>query len=191
MLSGMPATNRLASEHGFSLPELLVAIALGLIVAAGGATLLMIAVQSQPRAGDRSAQIQQGRTMIESISREVREGQTIYNPTPSGFEVLTYVHSATCGGAAASSAILCRVAYACDTDSCTRTERDADGTGTGTSRVVAEEITGPNVFTYQGDAANPGYVGITLAFPDEDGAEAVTLADGAELRNHVDLVSGA
>jgi prepilin-type N-terminal cleavage/methylation domain-containing protein len=190
MLSTVSGPDRFASEHGYSLPELLVAIAIGLIVAAGGATLLMIAMESQPRAGDRSSQIQQGRTMIESISREVREGQTVFNPTASGFEVLTYVHSASCGGGAGSSAILCRVAYACDADSCTRTEREADGTGTGTPSLVAEGITGPNVFSYQGDSSNPGYVGITLVFPDEEGGEALTLADGAELRNHVELTSG-
>ena len=180
-------TGRLSSESGYSLPELLVAIAVGLIVAAGGATLLIISVQSQPRSGDRAADVQQGRTMIDAISREVRQGQTVFNPTPSGFEVLAYVSRESCGGGPGAASILCRVRYSCGSTSCTRTERNPDGSGTASPRIVVEGISGPNVFTYQGPATDPTYVGIDLVFPDGGGEEAVTLADGVELRNHVEL----
>lgn len=181
-------TDRLAAESGYSLPELLVAIAVALIIAAGGAMLVTIAAQSQPRAGDRAADVQRGRAMVEAVSREVRQGQTVFNPTASGFEVLTYVDATSCG-AGGSGSILCRVSYACGSTSCTRTERNPDGTGAGSSRIVVDGISGPNVFTYQGGAADPTYVGINLVFPDEVGEEAVTLTDGVELRNHVELAA--
>jgi prepilin-type N-terminal cleavage/methylation domain-containing protein len=177
----------LASDAGYSLPELLVAITIALIVAAGGATLLMIAMESQPRAGDRSSQIQQGRTMIESITRELRQGETVFNATASGFQILTYVHATSCGGAAGPTARLCRVTYSCTTDSCTRTERSADGSGSAAPVRVVDGVTGPSVFTYQGPLANPTYIGVNLVFADEEGEETVTLADGAELRNYVEL----
>ena len=184
-----PGADRFTAESGYSLPELLVAIAIALIVAAGGAMLVTIAVQSQPRAGDRAADVQQGRTMIDAISREVRQGQTVFNPTPSGFEVLGYVGRESCGGGPGAASILCRVSYSCGSTSCTRTERNPDGSGTAGPRVVVEGISGPNVFTYQGPATDPTYVGINLVFPDEAGEEAVTLADGVELRNHVELAA--
>jgi len=99
----------LGSERGFSLPELLVAVVIALIIAGAGMTLVSMAVRAQPKVSERAAQIQQGRTMLESVGRELRQGESVSNPTPSGLSVLTYVDSVSCGGAAGSPAILCRV----------------------------------------------------------------------------------
>jgi prepilin-type N-terminal cleavage/methylation domain-containing protein len=174
----------LGSERGFTLPELLVAITIALIIAGAGMTLVSMAVRAQPRVSERAAQIQQGRTMLETVGRELRQGESVSNPTPSGLSVLTYVDSASCGGAAGSPAILCRVDYACGATSCTRTERNPDGSGAAPSEVVVRGITGPNVFSYQGLIGDPSYVGLRLVFPREDGEEGVTFEGGAALRNH-------
>jgi prepilin-type N-terminal cleavage/methylation domain-containing protein len=174
----------LGSERGFSLPELLVAIVVALIIAGAGMTLVSMAVRTQPKVSERAAQIQQGRTMLESVGRELRQGKAVTSPTPSGLSVLTYVDSVSCGGAAGSPAILCRVDYACGTTSCTRTERNPDGSGAAPAEFVVRGITGPNVFSYQGASGDPSYVWARLVFPREDGEEGVTFEGGAALRNH-------
>jgi prepilin-type N-terminal cleavage/methylation domain-containing protein len=181
---GARVADRLRSDRGFTIPELLVAALIGLIVAGAAMTLLVTMVRSQPSVSERAAQVQQGRTMLEVLSRELRQGESVLSPTASGLTVLTYVNSAICGGAHASTAILCRVTYACNATSCTRTERNADGSGTASPVQVVREITGPNVFSYQGTAGDPSYVGIRLVFPADDGSEAITLDGGAALRNY-------
>ena len=173
-----------ADERGYSLPELIVATMVALIVAAAGMTVVMIAVRSEPKVSERAAQIQQGRTMIERISRELRQGESVSSPSASGLTMLTYVASASCGGAPSSTAILCRVTYACGSTGCTRTERNPNGSGSAPSEQVVSGILGPSVFSYQPSASAPEYVGLALSYPGEDGEETVTLADGVALRNY-------
>lgn len=177
---------RLAGESGFTLPELLVALTIGLLVAAGAATMLMVAVKAQPRTSERAAQIQQGRVMLETLTRELRQGETVSNASASGLQILTYVHTSACGsGTAGGEARMCLVIYSCADGSCVRTERDPDGSGTAPPRTVVAGISDPAVFSYQG-GADATYVGVRLVFPQDDGEEAVTLSDGAALRNFFD-----
>jgi hypothetical protein len=145
-------------------------------------------VRTQPQVSERAAQIQQGRTMLETVGRELRQGESVSNPTPTGLSVLTYVNSVGCGGAPGSPAILCRVDYACGATSCTRTELNPDGSGAAPAEAVVRGITGPNVFSYQGASGDPSYVWARLVFPREDGEEGVTFDGGAALRNHVATV---
>lgn len=182
---------RLADARGYSLPELLVAMVIGLIVSAAGATMVIVALQTQPRASERAAQIQQGRVMLESITRELRQGQSIVGLSASGLEVLTYVPVASCGAPAVGDARLCRVSYTCDAATCTRIERDADGGGTPRTHLMVSGISGPGVFSFQGDPTDPAFVGVRLVFPQEGGEESVTLEDGAALRNYFDSEAGA
>lgn len=177
------AGDPLRDERAFTFPELIVAAMIALIVAGAGMTLLITMVHSQPKVSERAGQIQQGRTMLESLSRELRQGESLFSPTASSLSVLTYVDSAVCGGASASTAMLCRVTYACGSTSCTRTEQNPDGTGSAAAEEVVRGITGPEIFSYQG-SSDPSYVGIRLIFPADDGEEAITLDGGAALRNH-------
>lgn len=168
-----PATSRLGNEDGFSLPELLVAAMIGLIVAAGGMTFVTTMLKAQPRVTDRAAQIQQGRIMLERVSRELREGDTVENTTAAGLRVHTLAEG--------------WVNYACTAAACTRTPEG------GTPVVVVQGISDANVFCYapwSGEtgcsattATDPSYVALRLVFPGEDGGEAVTLDDGIALRN--------
>jgi hypothetical protein len=169
------------------MPELLVACAIAVMTAATGMALLSIAARTQPGINDRAAQIQQGRAMIERMAQELRQGESIFNPTSSSFDVLTLVNSETCGGVPAPSGMPCRVTYSCTSTACSRTERDPDGGGTSPPKQLVEGIMGPAVFTFSPvGATDPTYVTVTLSFRDDDGAETVTLRDGVALRNHID-----
>lgn len=181
-----PGDHSVADSAGFTLIELLVAITIALVVTAAAATVLVAALNKQPRIAERAARIQQGRAMVESITRELRQGESVLTATASNLELLAYVPGSACG----AGSEVCRVSYSCDAWSCSRTERAADGSGTDPAREVVSGISGPNVFSYAGTVGDPSYVAVELVFPQADGQEAVTLADGAALRNHTDLTEG-
>jgi prepilin-type N-terminal cleavage/methylation domain-containing protein len=182
----------LRRQNGYTLPELLVGLTIGLIIAAAGSTVVVMAVQSQPRTTERAGQIQQGRVMMETLTRELRQGESVLAASNSQLQILTYVSASSCGSGAAGSAKLCRVTYSCGSTSCTRTEIGASGTGASTTETVAAGITGPNVFfPGQTPPADPTYVDVRLVYPQDDGAEAVTLDDGAALRNYFDATGEA
>jgi prepilin-type N-terminal cleavage/methylation domain-containing protein len=190
-MTGAKTGRRLAQEDGFTLPELLIATVIALLVAAGGMMILQIAVRTQPQISERAAQIQQGRVMMEALSRELRQGESITTATPTELELITFVNSQTCGGPSAQNSIICRVSYSCEGGACTRSEHD--GAGGGSSRQVVDGLLSQNVFCYQPHrdqsscpepGETPSYVAIELAFPGDDGAETVTLRDGVALRNH-------
>ena len=176
----------ISEERGFTLPELLVGMVVCLIVAGGAMTVVQMAVKAQPRISDRANQVQQGRTMIERLSRELRMGETVTGASSTGLTILTYVDQETCGGLAATSANFCRVIYACSADECTRTIRNPDGTGSAPARVAVSGITGPNIFTFSPSATSPSYVGMKLEYPAGNGDDAITLDDGVSLRNYLD-----
>lgn len=182
-----------AEESGFTFPELIVAMTIGLIVIGGGMLVLQVAATQQPRASERSARIQQARTLIERVSRELRQGATVQGATATSLTVQTFVNTDVCGGATSAIAISCRITYACASGSCTRSVETDSGPSTS---VVAEGILAPEIFSYcEGvgasgvcdlpAATDPTYVGIELGYPREDGGEAITLADGVALRNYL------
>jgi type IV pilus assembly protein PilW len=173
-----------AEERGFTLPELLVATLLGLLVVGAAVTAFTGAIQSQPRINSQAAAIQQARTTMEQITRELRQGSSVPSASSSQLSIITYVHSATCGGGASSTSISCRVTYSCSGATCTRTEAKPDGTSPGPAVQVVSGLSSGNVFAYTAPTSTaPAYVGVTLAFPAKDGSDAITLADGAALRN--------
>lgn len=177
---------RFSDESGFTLAELLVASVIGIATVATGMTLITMAAQTQPQLSERAAQIEKGRVMMERIAQELRQGESIFNATSSGFQVLTLVSSETCGGVPAPSGMPCRVTYSCTASVCTRTERNPDGGGTAPAEQLVDGIMGPAVFSFSPSAANPDYVTISLSFPADDGTEAVTLRDGVALRNYLE-----
>jgi hypothetical protein len=177
----------LRDDSAFALPEMLVAIMIGLTVAATAGMVLITVVRSQPAITERAGQVQQGRTMVETIGRELRQGESLLAASASGLTLLTYVPTTACGVGTTGAARLCRVTYTCGSQSCTRTERNPDGTGNAPARQVVRGISGPAVFTFQPTASiDAQFVGIQLVFPQEDGQEAVTVSDGVALRNHAD-----
>jgi prepilin-type N-terminal cleavage/methylation domain-containing protein len=171
-------------ERGFTLPELLVATVLGLMVIGAAAMAFTSAVRNQPALTQRANQIQQARTTMERMTREIRQGSTVpTTPTTSQLTLITYVHSASCGGGAATTAIQCRVTYTCTAGRCTRIERNPNGSGSAPPVTVVTGLSSNSVFSYQPSAAAPTYASVTLAFPSRSGANGVTLTGGAAFRN--------
>jgi prepilin-type N-terminal cleavage/methylation domain-containing protein len=174
---------RLAGDDGFTLPELLVATTIGLMVMGAGVMMFTAAIGSQPKQSARLAKVQQARTTSESIVRELRQGLGTPTATGSQLSILTYVRKAACGSASAGAAIPCRVTYTCTAGTCTRVEAQPNGTAPGSATTVVSGLSNGTVFTYSPSAAAPRWVGITLQFPTEGGEDAITVEDGAALRN--------
>jgi prepilin-type N-terminal cleavage/methylation domain-containing protein len=178
------ATTLRQEERGFTLIELLIATALGLVVIGGAFTVFASGVHSEPRNASKAAALEEARVTVDRITRELRQGIEISSsplPTSSRLAIITYVKAATCGGAAASTSIPCRVTYSCSGEICTRTVAKPDGSEPGAAVRVAEGLVGPQVFSYSPSTTEPTYVGVSLSFSDE--GEPVTLEDGAALRN--------
>jgi prepilin-type N-terminal cleavage/methylation domain-containing protein len=175
------------AEAGFTLVELLVASAMGVVVMGAVASLLISAVKDQPRISKRAQNVSTARWVLERLTREIRNGVAVSSEkaTPSEVSFRTYVRNATCAGGTASSsapAIECQVTYNCTTNSCTRTQA-APGVYTGTARPIFTGINNSSVFTYTPSASEPTYIRITLHFPNPDGTGDLTISDGASLRN--------
>jgi prepilin-type N-terminal cleavage/methylation domain-containing protein len=172
-------------ERGFTLIELLIATSLGLVVIGGALTMFVGAIHSQPRDTSKIAAMQQARTTVDRITRELRQGLEVVPsaPTPSASQlaIVTYIKQATCGGAAASTSIPCRVTYTCSGTTCTRVVAQPNGSAPGPSVTVASGLSSTNVFSYSPSAADPGYVGVSFALTGS--GQPFTLADGVTLRN--------
>jgi type II secretory pathway pseudopilin PulG len=182
------------SEEGWTLVEMLVAASLGLLIVGAALSMFVGGLQSQPRAAAQSAGVTQAQTAIERMTRELRQGSAVVTATSTQIAVITYVDDATCGGAAGSTAISCRVTYACSGGACSRTVAQPNGSAPGAARTVVSGMSSSNVFAYvpnaggssscaAAGAATPTYVCVTLAFPDNGGRNAITLSDGVGLRN--------
>ena len=184
-----PSAKRcLAAEDGFSLPELLIGAVLGLLLIGAAASLFTSGIRAEPRIADRAGAIQDARVMSERISRELRMGSNATSSAPSQLMILTYVLTASCGGGGAGPATRCRVFYSCATDgTCTRTECDPNTLvpplGCGSPVQVVRGLASNEVFAFTPKTPGQAMVTVKLAFPATDGDDAITIQDGAALRN--------
>lgn len=178
----------LADEAGLTLVELLVAMTLGVVVLGGVLVLLIGAMRSQPRLEKQGTNIQTARWVLERMTREIRNGIVVDKKSASSVSFETYVRHATCGGttslASTAAPIKCEVTYTCSSASCTRIEA-APGVYTGTATTIFTGLSNPSsVFTYMPkESTAPTYVDVTLRIPDPEGSGALTVSDGASLRN--------
>jgi Tfp pilus assembly protein PilW len=174
----------LADEEGMTLIELLIAAAIGIVVVGAAGAVLISAVQQQPEMSKRSQQVTDARVVLERMTRELRNGVTVYESSPSAVAFETRVRRTSCGGSAASasqSSILCRVKYSCTTTGCSRTETAPEVSTGGTPESLVEGLSSSQVFSYT-PPEDPTYVGVTLEIPDPDGTGSLTISDGASLR---------
>ena len=174
------------SESGFTLVELLFSSMLGLMLIATSVTVFTAVTSSQPGAAARGVTIQEARNVMERITREVRQGSTVYASTSSQLSLLTMVHSATCGGPFANTAMQCKVTYTCTSGTCTRTVvPPPPATGSGSTSTVVTGLSSSSIFSYTptcgatSTSGSPGYVCVNLAFPGDNGDDALTVQDGA------------
>lgn len=176
-------------EDGFTLIEMLVAMTMGVVVMGGVVILLIGAMRSQPRLDKQATNVQTARYALERMTRELRNGVLVtenkYTSSSISFE--TYVRHTTCGGstmsASSAGATKCEVTYTCSGSSCTRIEA-APGVTTGTAVPILTGIgNASSVFAYPQATRPPTYVEVTLKIPDPEGSGALTISDGASLRN--------
>jgi hypothetical protein len=178
-------------ERGaIGMPELLTTAVLTVLLIGTVGMVLVVGARQQPRISDRAASIQQGRVLVEQFTRELREGfavETTPAPTSSTVTFRTYVRRASCGGSGSLSpsqpAIVCKVTYSCGSGTCTRTENPVTGAQTGSAVTMVDGLANSNVFSYLPSASAPDHVGVTLVFPAEGNEDAITITDGADLRN--------
>jgi type II secretory pathway pseudopilin PulG len=173
-------------EDGFTLIEMLVAMSMGVVVMGGVVVLLIGAMRSQPRLDKQATNIQTARYALERMTREIRNGVVVDKYTSSSISFQTYVRHTTCGGstmaASSVSATKCEVTYTCSSTSCTRIEA-APNVYTGTAVTIFSGINNASsVFSWSPSTA-PTYVSVTLKIPDPEGSGALTVSDGASLRN--------
>jgi prepilin-type N-terminal cleavage/methylation domain-containing protein len=176
-------SRRIGDEHGFTLPEVLMALVVGLMVVGVSVTVFVGAIRTQPGLNQRDDAISQARTTMERLTRELRQGSTVVTATASQLAFVTYVHSASCGGAYSATSMACRVTYSCSGTSCTRVEAKPDGTSPGSAYAVVSGLSSPNIFNYSPSVSAPTYIGAILVFPGQNGSDAITLSDGVTLRS--------
>ena len=189
------------SDAGYTLPELLIATVIGLFLVGVAVSMFVSASRSEPRASDRASQIEQARVVSERLTRELRQASDattlpVACAAPcSGLSVLTYVPDApTCNGAprvGTTTASRCRVFYSCSAGACTRTECPPTVTATATPtrppcgptvRVVSGLMSN-GVFTFSPRTPGHSYISFALPFAAVNGDDAITIQDGAALRN--------
>jgi hypothetical protein len=175
-------------DAGLTLVELLVSAAMGVVVMSVVAMLVIAAVKDQPKISKQAQNITTARWVLERLTHELREGVSVSPEHASASELSfqTFVRHSTCGSSAAlagsSPAIKCQVTYACTTTACSRAE-SAPGTYNGTPQPIFSGINSNQVFTYAPTATQPTYVKVTLRLPNPSGSGALTVSDGASLRN--------
>jgi prepilin-type N-terminal cleavage/methylation domain-containing protein len=196
--SSMAAGNRrfcarLRAQDGFTLMELLTAMAISLAVGAAALTLVDIAAPQADRELQREVAISEGRSGLERMLREIRNADSVNATSPT----LIDVDTPTASGAQ-------RVVYECNSAfqavqyrQCVRYSGPVNGSVSGGSVVVERLINGTTsqpVFTYSPDRIRPVVVRVQLVLPASGGPapgymHRVVFRDAAFLRN-LDLTGG-
>ncbi|MGN6587107.1 MAG: PilW family protein [Solirubrobacterales bacterium] len=182
----MPRFPAPGDQTGMTLVELVVAMTMGVVVMGGVLILLIGALRSQPRIEKQTNGIETARYVMERMTREIRNGIRIDKSTASSVSFEAFVRHTTCGGSTSSASTAaptkCEITYTCSGTFCTRIEA-APKVYTGTARTILKGLSNAaSVFTYA-PSTSPTYIGITLKIPDPEGSGALTVSDGASLRN--------
>jgi len=176
-------------ESGFTLVELLVGSAMGVVLMGAIASLVIGAVKFQPQISKKAENVTSARWVLERMTRELRSGEKIEASSTSSQIVFTsYERDSPCGSGtmlkAEQASVPCKITYSCTTTSCSRTEAPPSGSG-GTTQLLFKGINSSQVFGYSpgGNPAEATYVKVTFRVPDPKGSGSLTLSDGASLRN--------
>ncbi len=176
-----------SGEGGFTLVELLVSSAMGVIVMGAVASLVIGTVRQQPKITKETQNVSSARWMLERLTHELRNGIAVKEGTASKISFEGYVRHGTCGGTTAlpsgSAAIKCRITYECSTTACSRKETSPE-TSTGVAKPVFSGLASNQIFTYVPSAVNATYVKATLRLSDPTNAGSpLVISSGASLRN--------
>jgi Tfp pilus assembly protein PilW len=186
-LSRPDRANQFGAQAGFTVVELLIASAMSIVLVGAAGTMVISAMKSQPDVSKRANNISSARWVLERMTREIRNGVKVDSGTSSSVSFQTYVRHTSCGGttalASTSPSIACEVTYACTATACSRTETAPGVLTGGTPETIFSGLGSGNVFSYTPSAAAATYVRVTLRLPNPSGESALTVSDGASLRN--------
>ena len=176
-------------ESGLTLVELLVAAAMSVVIVGAASSMLISAVQSQPKLSKKAQEISTARYVLERMTREIRNGILVYEGSGSSVSFLTQVRRTACGAGteeeADKPAIKCRVTYTCTTMECTRTEAappPEEGVA-GTPVTLVSGLDSSSVFNFEPpDPSEATYIGVTLHIPNPEGRGDLVVSDGAGMR---------
>jgi hypothetical protein len=177
-------------EAGITVVELLVASAMGVVLMGAVGSLVISAMRDQPKISQQAQTISTARWVLERLTREIRNGIRVDQATASAVSFETYVRHTPCGGttplAGTAAPIPCEVTYTCTTTSCSRIEANPK-VYAGTATPIFQGINSNNVFSYKPEKPEPPqaatYIKVTLQMPNPSGPAALTVSDGASLRN--------
>jgi len=174
-------------ESGFTLIELMTAMAILIVIFIATLAMLDFAVKSEPEIAERNNSVRDAQVEVERMVRELRTSYDVLASTSTTLSVLTYLNRSACAGAddGGATARKCRIDYSCASGACTRTVSEEDGSAAGPVRTLATGLTSSSVFSYSPSSSEPTAINVTLSLKaaDRDGEDAITLSDGAALRN--------
>jgi type II secretory pathway pseudopilin PulG len=175
-----------STEGGFTLVELLVAAAMSTVVMGAVVLLVVGTVKTQPKISQQAQNVTTARWVLERMTREIRNGIAIKEKSASMVSFEGYVRRSSCGGsgtpASSTAAIKCRITYECSTTACFRKESESQTNG-GIASQIFSGINSNQVFSYAPNETQPTFVRVTLRLPNPSGTGALTVSDGASLRN--------
>jgi hypothetical protein len=150
-------------------------------------SMVISAMRAQPDLSKKSQNVSTARWALERMTREIRNGIKVDVATAGSVSFEAYVRHSTCGAStllpSASPSIKCEVTYACSSTQCIRKETSPGVLTGGTPRIIFSGINDASVFSYTPSTTAATYVGIKLRMPNPDGPSALTVSDGASLRN--------
>jgi prepilin-type N-terminal cleavage/methylation domain-containing protein len=147
-----------SGQAGFTLAEMLVALAGGLVVFAAVMQLAVVGAHKQRDVADRAGQLERARVAEDALVRDLRHARAV---TVATTQSLTFT---------AQNGTPITFACSTATQACSR----------GTRQVITG-VTNTDVFS-AGQTTNPAYVGIKLVVA-QAGRSPITVTDGAGLRN--------
>jgi type II secretory pathway pseudopilin PulG len=178
------------SESGFTMIELLVAMAMMIVITGAAVAMLVSAMQNQPKITSKADQIGDARVALERIVNEIRQGSAITTQTAEKLTLSTYIRAATCTSAptAGAAAILCPVTYECAQEASKTTFACTRQVSTATATSFVSKLNSKEVFTYV-PTVSPTYVGVKISLPATSGSSSTVLEGGAALRNSTTILA--
>jgi type II secretory pathway pseudopilin PulG len=178
---------RKRGEDGFTLVELLVSSAMGVVVMGAVVSLVISTVRDQPKISKEAQTVSSARWMLERLTHELRNGIAVKEGTASRISFEGYVRHTTCGAstvlAATTPAIKCRITWECSTTSCSRKET-SPATTTGVAVPAFSGLSSNQIFSYVPSVANATYVKTTLRLSDPTSSGSpLVISSGTSLRN--------
>jgi prepilin-type N-terminal cleavage/methylation domain-containing protein len=173
------------SEGGYTLIELLVTMALGVILFGAMLTMLESSQQVQARDTEWALMLQEGRAGLARMAREIRQASKVEEAKPA-----TILFLATIGGTEWQIKYECGVAQPGTTyDECVRfaAEKGKSLPSSG-SPIVRDVINGTEVFSYSPSTAAPTVVTLKIELPAKG---TLNLANSSSYKHNVVLENAA